>query len=123
MPTESDMKKAMQQYIDGFNQSDANILISLIADNAQIEDPFGSGNMTKGKDAITSWYQGAVKVVEKLELISPISGSHSNAAAMAFTVVMKNGQRINAIDVMTFNDAGKIVDMKAYHGPGDVTEI
>ena len=27
---------------------------------------------------------------------------------------------IRAIDVMTFDDAGKIIDMKAYHGPGDV---
>ena len=44
---------------------------------------------------------------------------------MAFTIHMeREGTRtlIRAIDVMTFDDAGKIVDMKAYHGPGDASE-
>lgn len=125
MLTESKMKAAMQQYIDGFNQKDAKIIISLFADNAKIEDPVGGGKMVEGKTAITSFYESAVPLVDKLELATPIRGSHSNFAAMAFTICMKmDGKpiQINAIDVMTFNDAGEIIDMKAYHGPGDVTE-
>jgi hypothetical protein len=29
---------------------------------------------------------------------------------------------IRAIGVMTFDDGGKIIDMKAFHGPSDVLE-
>lgn len=126
MLTELKMKTAMQQYIDGFNQGDAKALISLFADQAKIEDPVGGGNIVEGKAAITSFYQRAVTLVDKLELVAPIRGSHGTSAAMAFTILMKNDQkniRINCIDVMTFDDSGKIVDMKAYHGPGDVTEV
>lgn len=125
MLTETKMKTAMQQYIDGFNQSDAEGLIALFADHAKIEDPVGGGNIVEGKGAITSFYQKAVTLVDKLELSAPICGSYGNSAAMAFTISMKADGRpicIHAIDVMTFDTAGKIVDMKAYHGPGDMAE-
>ncbi|MFA5668955.1 MAG: nuclear transport factor 2 family protein [Balneolaceae bacterium] len=123
MPTEMKMKAAMQQYIDGFNKKDADVLISLFADDAKIEDPVGGGRIVEGREAITSFYERAVTLVDKIELNTPIRGSHSNCAAMAFTIYMTIKDKpmiINAIDVMTFNEAGLIIDMKAYHGPSDL---
>jgi steroid delta-isomerase len=38
---------------------------------------------------------------------------------MAFTIEV-TGMRIRAIDVMTFNDEGKIVRMDAHWGPDDM---
>lgn len=123
MTWETKMKAALQQYIDGFNQGDAASIISLFADDAKIEDPVGGGQIVEGKEAITAFYEQGVKFVEKLELDTPIRGSHGASAAMAFTIHMKmNGKKMitRAIDVMMFNDTGKIIDMKAYHGPSDV---
>lgn len=123
MLTESGMKTAMQEYINGFNQKDAELIISLFAENAKIEDPVGGGEFVEGKAAITDFYKSAVTMVDKLELEGPIRGSHSHFAAMAFTIFMKSEGipiQINTIDVMTFNDSGKIIDMKAYHGPNDL---
>lgn len=43
---------------------------------------------------------------------------------MAFDIHMHADGRpmlIQAIDVMTFDASGKIIDMKAYHGPSNVT--
>src|SRR5690554_6706940 len=123
MPTEMKMKAAMQQYIDGFNKKDADVLISLFADDAKIEDPVGGGRIVEGREAITPFYERAVTMVDKIELNTPIRGSHSNCAAMAFTIYMTIKDKpmiINAIDVMTFNEAGLIIDMKAYHGPSDL---
>ncbi len=43
---------------------------------------------------------------------------------MAFTIHLDMDGRktvIRAIDVMTFNDSGRIVDMKAFHVPSDVS--
>src|SRR5699024_8676906 len=113
-PSQETMKTAMQKYLDGFNQGNAETIISLFAENARIEDPVG-GNSIKGKQAITSFYRQGVKVVERLELDAPIRGSHGKSAAMAFTIYMQQDGKditIRAIDVMTFNDSGKIVDMK-----------
>jgi steroid delta-isomerase len=119
------MKDALQQYLDGFNQGNAEMIISLFAEDARIEDPVGGGWIVEGKEAIAEFYRRGVEVVERLELDTPIRGSHGRSAAMAFTIHMKmDGKKsiIRAIDVMTFDDSGKIVDMKAYHGPSDVLE-
>ena len=125
MLTEARMKAALQQYLDGFNGEDADSIIDLFADHARIEDPVGGGQIVEGKAAITAFYRRAVELVKKLELDTSIRGSHGRSAAMAFTIHLEldgTATLIRAIDVMTFDDSGKIVDMKAYHGPGDVSE-
>src|SRR5690625_1949561 len=83
MPEEHVMKAAMQTYIDSFNAGDAEGLISLLADDATIEDPVGS-ELVEGIEAIAEFYRGGVKVVTEMSLSAPIRGSHANAAAMAF---------------------------------------
>ena len=126
MLDETQMKLVLQQYIDGFNRKDSDLLISLFADDAKIEDPVGGGKIVKGKDSIASFYKQAVTMVDKLELAAPIRGSHSNFAAMAFDIFIKMGDKnicIYTIDVMEFNNFGKIVDMKAFHGPEDMVEL
>lgn len=45
---------------------------------------------------------------------------------MSFIITMTmNGKsiQINAIDVMTFNDSGKITSLKAYWGMDDMKEL
>lgn len=122
MLTEDHMKSAPQQYIDGFTARNADKIIALFADDATIEDPVGGGKIVGGKAAISEMYRGGVKVVTAMELSAPIRGSHSNAAAMAFDFEMEfDGKRMrtSAIDVMEFNEDGKIVRMRAYWGPSD----
>lgn len=117
--SEDTMIAALQQYLDGFNEKAAEKLYTLFADDAQIEDPVGGDNIVRGKAEIRAFYEGAVTMVDRLELDTPIRASYSNAAAMAFTIYMTiDGERsiIQAIDVMRFNAQGKIVDMKAFHG-------
>ena len=123
MPTEDGMKSVMQQYIDGFNKKDAKVLYSLFADNARIEDPVGGDKIVEGITAIEEFYKGAVTMVDKLELSAPVRASHGSEAAMAFTIYMQADDKpvqIHVIDVMTFDDSGKIIDIKAYHGKTDI---
>ena len=123
MATEEQMRASMQNYIDGFNSHDGNVLASLFADDARIEDPVGGPTIVEGRAAVDEFYRLGVEVVDRLVLAAPIRGSHGSAAAMAFDIHMHSDGHpllIRAIDVMTFNDAGKIIDMKAYHGPGDI---
>lgn len=123
MATESEMKAALEAYIDGFNAKDADAIIALFAEGATIEDPVGSDPVV-GKEAIAAFYREGVRVVTKMELSAPVRGSHGNSAAMAFEFEMEwEGAtvRVSAIDVMEFDEGGKIKRMRAYHGPSDWT--
>ncbi|BAC12244.1 steroid delta-isomerase [Oceanobacillus iheyensis HTE831] len=122
MPTEQEMKASLQKYLEGFNEGNSEKVISLFAEDARVEDPVGSEPL-KGKASITTFFQQAIPSVKRLELAAPIRGSHGNAAAMAFNIYVEmegKGAVIRCIDVMTFNDDGFIIDMKAYWGPEDV---
>jgi steroid delta-isomerase len=117
MPTEATMKAALQAYIDHFNAGDADGLTSLFADDAIVEDPYGTPPHA-GKAAIHAFYVDAMKNGAKLVLSAPIRGSHSTAAAMAFEARI-GALTVRIIDVMTFDEAGKFTSMKAFFGPSD----
>ena len=122
MATERGMRTAMQAYIDRFNDSDGPGLAALFADDARIEDPVGGPTIVQGRDQIDAFYRGAVEVVDRLQLSAPIRASYAASAAMAFEIHMhQDGTpvRTAVIDVMQFDDSDLIIDMKAYHGPGD----
>jgi steroid delta-isomerase len=122
MPTQAEMKAALQAYIDGFNTDDPDAIMALFADDAVIEDPVGSP--LKSQAEFEAFIRQGVKFGARLTLAAPIRGSHGNHAAMVFTVTfVQEGVRYttNSTDVMTFNEAGKIVRMDGFWGPGDVT--
>jgi steroid delta-isomerase len=121
MPTQAEMKAALQAYIDGFNADDADRVMALFADDAVIEDPVGSP--LKSRAEFDAFIRQGVKFGARLKLAAPIRGSHGNHAAMVFTVTfVQDGVRYttNSTDVMSFDAAGKIVRMEGYWGPGDV---
>jgi steroid delta-isomerase len=120
VPDQEQMKKALQAYVDGFNVGDPAAIVALFADDAVIEDPVGSPPIS-GRAALEEFYANAIDTGAKLTLDGPIRGSHGNGAAMAFTIeVASMNLRIRAIDVMTFNDEGQIIEMRAYWGPDDM---
>jgi steroid delta-isomerase len=122
MPTEQQMKQAMQAYIDAFNRVDPDGIVALYADAATVEDPVGSP-VKHGKAQIDAFYKMAIKSGAKLSLAAPIRASHGNSAAMAFDVNlnMPEGRAvIHVIDVMTFDEAGKFASMRAFWGKSDM---
>lgn len=81
----------------------------------------GGAKTVRGRAEIDAFYHRAAQMVERLELSAAIRASYGRFAAMAFEIQMRHDERvIRVIDVMEFNAAGEIVEMKAYHGPGDV---
>lgn len=112
------MKAAVQAYIDTFNRGDAEAVAALYADDATVEDPVGTPPK-RGKQEILEFYRYSISTGAKLTLDVPIRGSHGNAAAFAFTAKI-GSMTIRVIDVMTFDEAGKITSMKAYFGPDDM---
>ncbi|OZB91283.1 steroid Delta-isomerase [Paenibacillus sp. XY044] len=122
MPQEHVIKTAMKQYIDCFNQDDLEGVLSLFGEEATVEDPVGSPPV-EGKSAIAEFYKKVVNGNTRIRLEGPIRGSHSNSGAMALNITTAaEGKTISipVIEVMTFDENGSIISMKAYWGPGDM---
>lgn len=119
MVTEEQMKAALQTYIDAWSIPDAEAIVALFAEDAVVEDPYGTPPH-EGRAAIRKFFENAVASGARLTLDGPIRGSHGDMAAMAFTVNVGDIV-IRAIDVMRFNDDGLVVHMQALWGPSDMS--
>ncbi|HEX4504731.1 MAG TPA: nuclear transport factor 2 family protein [Alphaproteobacteria bacterium] len=118
MPSEAAMKAAMQAYFDHFNAGDVEAVVALFAPDATVEDPVGSPVHT-GAAAIRAAFATVLASRPHLILSAPPRGSHGNAAAMALEAKVGD-MTVRAIDVLTFDEAGKITSLKAYFGPEDI---
>lgn len=122
MRTETQMKSALQAYVDAYNRNDLPALLALYSDDATVEDPYGTPAKV-GKLAIEDFYRDAMLSGAVLRLSAPIRGSMGDSAAMAFEAVINTPQgemRVRVIDLMTFNEAGLITSMRAYFGESDI---
>ena len=132
------MNAAVQAYFDLFNAQDAQGIADLYADDATVTDPVGTPPK-EGKQAILDFYTMAVKNGATLKQNGPtrIAG---NCAAFAFTVSVgamtnvdvdvsmavelpKGGMTIDVIDTFAFNEDGKVTEMRAFWGPGNITQV
>ncbi len=121
MPTQDQIKAALQTYVDGFANGDVDSVLALFAEDAVVEDPVGTPE--KRGEEIAQFYRDAVASGAKLILDGPIRGSHGAAAAMSFTIELAAlGMKISAIDVFTFDEDGKVATMRAYWGPEDLVQ-
>jgi steroid delta-isomerase len=122
--SEAQMKAVLEAYIAGLNARDADAVLALFAPDAEIEDPVGTP-VRRGPE-LDAWFRGAVQVEPHLELEAPIRASHGRSAAMAFTVATrrKNGRFLTrSIDVVHFDDQGRIQRLEGYWGPEDRSRV
>jgi steroid delta-isomerase len=128
LPTQEHMVKAMHSYIDIINGKQPEGAQSLFADNFTLEDPIGTKLWSIIKEYPTDFMEeeGVKFTPLRAELVSPVSTTYSNQAAMAFKLYMNVGGQeisIDIVDVMTFDEAGKIVAVQAYWGRANVTVL
>ena len=111
------IKETLEKYIQLVDASDVDGIIALYADDATVEDPVGT-EPYKGIEAIDAFYRnglGQMKV--NAELTGQVRTTTANEGAMPFVVrtsTPEGSMTINVIDVMKFNEEGKIISMKAY---------
>jgi steroid Delta-isomerase len=127
MPHADDRTQAItdtvNRYIELVAKGTADDLVELYADDATVEDPVGGGEVHIGRTAIHGFYSAMNGVQRDCELVSlRVAGSE---AAFLFRLTVTAGDHrmvIEPIDVMVFDDAGKISAMKAYWSAADVTQ-
>ena len=121
MITDAHKIATVQAYADGFAQSHPAMLADLFAEDATVEDPVGTP-IKRGKAEIQEFYTYATATGAKLELRGDPRCA-GDSVAFAFAVKLEHeGQRsvIEVIDTFRFDDAGKVVEMRAFWGPGNV---
>tara|TARA_B100000767_G_scaffold212825_1_gene200110 strand:- start:2213 stop:2590 length:378 start_codon:yes stop_codon:yes gene_type:complete len=118
MSLEEKITAAVNTYIDAFQTSDLEAIMGLYAEDCSVEDPVGSPPK-QGYDEVKAFYTSALEMNVKLQLESEIRIA-GNEAAFAFTGEVDTGNGImtfRPIDVMAFNDDGKVTSMRAFFGP------
>ncbi len=124
MPSNDEMKAAMRAYVERLNAGDLDGVMALYADDATVEDPVGADVRRSAAD-IRAFYDQAIASNAKLRIVGPQRGSSGSFAAMPLEVeVALPGapkMLIGVIETMRFNDAGKVVEMRAYWGNEDMT--
>lgn len=118
MSLEQKITDAVNTYITAFENEDLDAIMGIYADDCSVEDPVGSP-VKQGRAAVHEFYEGAIKMKVKLQLEGQIRIA-GNEAAFAFSGEVDTGDGImtfNPIDVMVFNDEGKVTSMRAFFGP------
>ena len=120
MPTPEHMRDAVLKYFASFANADVDAIVDLFADNAVVEDPIGGARM-EGIQAIRGFFAGGFGYVGGGYSFVPegnvrIAANHAACAAIATCDKADPPFRLETMDVMTFDEAGKIVAMKAYWG-------
>ena len=110
-------KQVVADYIRLMSVGDWQGVAGLYAEDATVEDPVGA-EPHRGIEAVAAFYKGAVSNGVKLHLDGPVRVA-GREVAFPFHAEVKfdgNTMHIHVIDVFKFNDAGKIVAMRAFFG-------
>jgi steroid delta-isomerase len=109
-----------EQYTDAMSRCDADAAIALFAHDAVVRDPV-DGPILEGTAKIREFFAGGQGILHSLELTGPVriagDGLHA-AAPMQARLDFGDGPKIlDTLDVMTFDDEGRVVSMDAFYGP------
>ena len=121
MNTAEHMTAVVQRYVAALNASDLEGIVALYADDATVEDPVGS-EPQRGIEAIRAFYANSLKLPLQVALTQEVRAV-ANEAAFAFTVSFEYQGRqtvIAPIDHFRFNEAGKVVSMRALFGKANI---
>lgn len=114
------IRSTVQRYLDLVATGTAAEIVDLYAESATLEDPVGSDVLT-GHEAIRAFYA----TIEDLPMTTDLVTLRACAgqAAFHFEVVTDVGgakARMAPLEVMIFDDAGKITSMRAFWSDDDL---
>ena len=112
MATTEEIRNACATYIAAVAAGDYEMTASLYADDATVEDPVGTDPHV-GIDAIHAFYKSVAGEGMTAEMIGKVQVV-GNIASFHFKIIVDGNSIVEPIDVMTFDDGGKITSMKAY---------
>jgi steroid delta-isomerase len=114
-----DAKARLRAYIDCLASGDVDAVVGLYAENATCEDPVGGKRYT-GLAEIRDFYEVALRGQGlRIEPVTPLISTTTNYAAMGAKAKTRHGV-IHFVETQLYDDAGKIIEMRAYYDPADI---
>lgn len=104
---------ALEQWHQAVKSGDSDLLNELLAENCVFHSPVVH-TPQQGRDICKVYLTAAMHVLSGLEYVREITNEHT--AALEFETEI-DGISINGVDLITWNDAGKIVDFKVMLRP------
>lgn len=120
MPAPEEIRSTVHAYIDMMCKSDIDGIMGLYAEDATAEDPVG-GLPIEGIEALRNLYAMAAPALH-LELQGPIcvAGNQCAFLLLAQLTLGEKAQYLDATDILSFNEEGKITSMRAYWNPAEL---
>jgi len=122
MSTSQEIQNIVHSYVGMMCSDDIEGIMDLYAVDATAEDPVG-GEVKQGIDALREFYSFAAPALH-VELKGPVCVA-GNSCAFLLLARLSMGDTtsyLDATDVFTFNDDGKITSMRAYWNPDDMRQ-
>ena len=117
------IRSAVEGYCAAFGARDQDAYLGLFADGAWIEDPVGTPRH-EGADALRAFFEQTTSMADSMELrlTGPVRVAAGECAfpMQARPVIGGATYAVDIIDVMTFDDAGKITTMRAFWDPAEM---
>ncbi|MET8876896.1 nuclear transport factor 2 family protein [Nocardia sp. NPDC004604] len=116
------IRDVIEQYVKLVGSGPTEEIVNLYTPDAVVEDPMGT-EPKRGHEAIREFYAVIANLDRETELRPETIRITGNHAAFMFTLVTKFGEQrftLSPIDVMEFDDEGRIVSMRAYWSQDDM---
>lgn len=119
-PTPEAIRETIAAYVDAVATGTVDDILALYAPGATVEDPVGS-EVRSTEESLREFY-GVVAPMKQVGEVLTVRIAENNAAFHFSLVTEVEDQKfeISPIDVMTFDDDGKIASMRAFWGPEDM---
>jgi steroid delta-isomerase len=125
MVTPEQIRKTLDAYVDALARADRDAWVELFAPDAVQIDPVGTPPNV-GHEAIRAFWDGAMGVADTI--VFDVHHLHvcGAEAAMVFTGTVRIGDGgvvFEAVDIIEFDDAGRITQLRAYWDAGGMRPL
>ncbi|MCK0438991.1 nuclear transport factor 2 family protein [Gordonia alkaliphila] len=111
-------------YIDRLTTGTAEEIVDLYADGATVEDPIGAPIRSNREDLVE--FYAIITAMDRREATLKWVKIAGDTAVFEFTLVTGTSGmafEISPVDIMVFNDEGKVVSMRAVWDPSDLKQL
>jgi steroid delta-isomerase len=120
------IRATVDAYCAAFSAADKDAYVGLFADGAWLEDPVGTPRH-EGRDAIATFFEMTGSLADSIEmrLTGPVRVAAGECAFPLQVRPTMGGTTmvIDIIDVMTFEDDGRITTMRAFWDPTEMRPL
>ena len=125
MATPEQIRATVDSYVDAYAKNDKAAFLALWAPEGILEDPVGTP-VHVGVDALGAFWDGARELANRIVLKPENVVVAGGEAAMVFEInahIGDGGLTMQAVDVMKFDDDGRLTSVRAYWDMANATPL